>query len=42
MKDIQKQFKFMGEMGCCYWLYVVGEDAPDQDVLEAERTQKMR
>ena len=40
VKDLRKQFKFMGEMGCYYWLYVVGEDVPDHDVFEAERTQK--
>ena len=40
VKDLRKQFKFMGEMGCYYWLYVVGEDVPDHDVFEAARTQK--
>jgi 3-methyladenine DNA glycosylase Tag len=40
VKDLRKQFKFMGEMGCYYWLYVVGEDVPEHDVFEAERTQK--
>lgn len=38
VKDLRKQFKFMGEMGCYYWLYVVGEDVPDHDQFEAERT----
>ena len=38
VKDPRKQFKFMGEMGCYYWLYVVGEDVPDHDQFEAERT----
>jgi 3-methyladenine DNA glycosylase Tag len=42
VKDLRKQFKFMGEMGCYYWLYVIGEDGPDHDVFEAERTQKKR
>jgi len=39
VKDLGKQFKFMGEMGCYYWLYIVGEDVPDHDVFQAERTQ---
>ena len=39
VKDLRKQFKFMGEMGCYYWLYIVGEDVPDHDVFQAERTQ---
>lgn len=38
MKDLRKQFKFMGEMGCYYWLWVVGEDVPDHETFEAERT----
>jgi hypothetical protein len=28
----------MSEMGCYYWLYVIGEDVPDHDQFEAERT----
>jgi hypothetical protein len=40
VKDLRKQFKFMGEMGCYYWMYVVGEDVPDHDQFEAERTTK--
>jgi len=39
VKDLRKQFKFMGEMGCYYWLHVVGEQVPDHEVFEAERTQ---
>ena len=27
-KDLRKQFKFMGDMGAYYFLYVVGEDVP--------------
>ena len=38
VKDLRKNFKFLGEMGCYYWLYVVGEDVPDHEVFEAERT----
>lgn len=40
VKDLRKQFKFLGEMGCYYWLDVVGEDVPDHDAFEAERTPK--
>ena len=28
VKDLRKQFKFLGEMGCHYFLYVVGEEVP--------------
>jgi hypothetical protein len=38
VKDLRKQFKFMGEMGCYYWMYVVGEDVPDHEQFEAERS----
>ena len=31
VKDLRKNFKFLGEMGCYYWLYVVGEDVPDHE-----------
>lgn len=29
VKDLRKQFKFLGEMGAYYFLYVVGEKVPD-------------
>ena len=29
LKDVRKQFKFMGDTGTYYWLYVLGEDVPD-------------
>lgn len=29
LKDIRKQFKFMGDAGTFHFLYVVGEDVPD-------------
>ena len=29
LKDIRKQFKYMGDTGTYYWLYVLGEDVPD-------------
>lgn len=38
VKDLRKQFKFLGEMGAYYWLYVVGEAVPPHDQFEAERT----
>lgn len=28
VKDFRKQFKFLGEMGCYHFLYVVGEEVP--------------
>ncbi|MBP37945.1 MAG: DNA-3-methyladenine glycosylase I [Dehalococcoidia bacterium] len=37
VKNLRKEFKFMGEMGCYYWLYVVGEDVPDHDQFETEQ-----
>ena len=35
--DIHRQFKFMGEMGTFYWLYVVGEDVPDHEEFQRSR-----
>lgn len=29
LKDIRKQFKYMGDTGTYYWLYVLGETVPD-------------
>ncbi len=29
LKDVRKQFKFMGDTGTYYWLYVLGEEVPD-------------
>jgi DNA-3-methyladenine glycosylase I len=29
LKDVRKQFKYMGDTGAYYWLYVLGEDVPD-------------
>lgn len=37
VKDLRKQFKFLGDMGAYYWLYVIGEDVPPHDQFEAER-----
>ena len=35
VKDLQKQFKFLGEMGCSYYLHVVGEEVPDHEEWQA-------
>ena len=40
VKDLKKQFKFLGDMGAYYWLYVVGEDVPTHDQFETERPGK--
>ena len=29
LKDVRKQFKYMGDTGTYFWLYVLGEDVPD-------------
>ena len=29
LKDVRKQFKYMGDTGTYYWLYVLGEEVPD-------------
>ena len=31
VKDIRKQFKFVGDTGCYVFLYVVGEEVPPHD-----------
>ena len=31
LKDVRKQFKYMGDTGTYYWLYVLGEEVPDYD-----------
>ena len=35
VKDLRKQFKFLGEMGCYYYLHVVGEEVPDHEEWQA-------
>ena len=37
VRDLRKQFKFLGDMGAYHWLYVVGEDVPPHEQFEAER-----
>ena len=29
LKDVRKRFKYMGDTGTYYWLYVLGEEVPD-------------
>ncbi len=29
LKEVRKQFKYMGDTGTYYWLYVLGEEVPD-------------
>ena len=36
-KDLRKQCKFLGAMGCYYTLYVVGETVPPHEEWEARR-----
>ncbi len=38
--DLRKQFKFLGEMGCYYFLYVVGEEVPPHEEWQASRGRK--
>lgn len=35
--DLRRNFAFMGEMGCYYFLYVVGEDVPPYEQWHAAR-----
>ena len=37
VKALRKDFKFLGEMGCYYFLYVVGEDVPPYEEWCATR-----
>ena len=37
MKDLKKQFKFLGETGSYIFLYVVGEQVPPHEEWEASR-----
>jgi 3-methyladenine DNA glycosylase Tag len=38
--SLRKEFKFLGDVGCYFFLYVVGEEVPSHDVFEASRTRK--
>ena len=35
VKDLRKRFKFLGEMGCYYYLYVLGEEVPPHEEWQA-------
>ena len=35
LKDIRKRFKFLGDMGVFYWLYVVNEPVPNYEEFTA-------
>jgi len=37
VKDLRKNFRFLGEMGCFYFLYVVQEEVPDYETWCASR-----
>lgn len=37
VKALRKDFKFLGEMGCYYFLWVVGEDVPSYEEWCASR-----
>jgi DNA-3-methyladenine glycosylase I len=39
-KDLRKKFKFLGEMGTYYFLYVVGEKVPDWEEWAAAHMEK--
>jgi len=38
--SLRKEFKFLGDVGCYFFLYVVGEEVPSHDVFEASRSRK--
>ena len=37
VKDLRKNFKFLGDMGAFYFLYVVGEKVPDHEEFMSSR-----
>ena len=37
LKDVRKQFKYMGDTGTYYWLYVLGEEVPDYEEFCSRR-----
>jgi DNA-3-methyladenine glycosylase I len=38
--SLRKEFKFLGDVGCYFFLYVVGEEVPPHDIFEASRSRK--
>ena len=37
VKDLRKQFKFLGDTGCYYFMHVVGEEVPSYDAWRERR-----
>ncbi len=37
VKDLRKNFKFLGDMGCYFFMYVVGEEVPSHEEWMASR-----
>ena len=37
VKDLRRQFKFLGDTGCYYFLYVVGEKVPSREEWQVSR-----
>ena len=42
VKDLKKQFKFLGDTGCYFFLYVVGEPVPPHEEWMRDREQSAR
>ena len=42
VKALRKDFKFMGDTGCYYFLHVVGEEVPPHDEWRASVMEKRR
>jgi 3-methyladenine DNA glycosylase Tag len=40
VKSLRKEFKFLGDVGCYFFLHVIGEEVPPHDVFEASRARK--
>ena len=40
VKDLRKQFKFLGDTGCYFFLYVVGEEVPSHEEWIGPRQRK--
>lgn len=42
VKDLRKQFRFLGDMGCYHFLWVVSEEVPPYEDWQASRDTKRR
>ena len=42
VKDLKKQFKFLGDTGCYFFLYVIGEPVPPHDEWMCARERAKR